>query len=61
MNNFSFLNLNKIQEEELEIIERNGMKSATTDFSILLGINYSNEDFTIGSKSLENKKGEYWT
>ena len=61
MNNFSFLNLNKMQEEELEIIERNGMKSAVTDFSILLGINYSNEDFTIGCKALENRTGEYWT
>ena len=60
MNNFSFLNLNEIQKEELQIIERSGMKSATTDFSILLGINYSNEDFTIGCKSLENRTGEYW-
>ena len=61
MNNFSFLNLNKIQEEELGIIERYGMKSAVTDFSISLGTNYSNEDFTIGCKSLENRTGEYWT
>ena len=36
MNNFSFLDFNKLHNNELEIIEKNGMKSAMTDFSILL-------------------------
>lgn len=62
MSNFSFLNIsNQSHKDELEIIEKMGMKSAITDFSILLGGDYSNEDFAIGSKSLKNRAGEYWS
>lgn len=59
---FTFLTYNQIYgEENLDILRKYGTKCAITDFSILLGGNLANNEFTSEGNSLDNRSGWWWT
>ncbi len=62
MSDFTFLTEEQCSRyDRLDILKKRGTIAAITDFSILLGGNFSNNLHTMSDSSLEGRTGRYWT
>ena len=58
---FTFLTVNQLYDNKIDIIKKRGREAAITDFSVLLGGHVSNELHINNDTSLEGRAGCYWT